>query len=429
MRWRAVLQNSSWYMLERVLRLAGSFLVSAWVARYLGPSEYGMLAFAVALTAMAAFLVSLGVESIVVRDLVQHPDREADILSTYFSLRLVGGVLGPLGACAYVYLTDPDNRILLSITAILGTGTLLTAMDLVDGALQARHRARTTSAARAIAFVASSGAKCALILSGATLIWFAVATIVESIFTAAIYTKILRSLRINLSLRRFDPAEMKSFLHDGRYMILSGVAVTIYSKIDVIVIGSVISTAVLANYAIAAAMLAAWNMLGQSFAQAIGPHIAASHARCEKEYREILRRFLTAMLILAVVGSTAISLLSNIIFDVLLGPAYTSGAEVLKILIWASVPTFLGVATSQIIVNERLYRLSLLRTALGMICTLTLVIPIARQFGADGVAYLVIASSSVATASLLFSRRARRVLGATLSRRSRPALEASQSGR
>jgi O-antigen/teichoic acid export membrane protein len=411
-------RNSFWYLSEKFVRLGGMFLVSIWVARYLGPHDYGTLAFGIALMALAAFLVSLGVESLVVRDLAQDPGRASEILSTYFGLRLAGAVIGPLAACAYVWLTDTANDSLLAVTAVLGVGVFLTVLDLADPALQARHQARLTSAVRAGAFIGASLAKCALILSGASLVWFAVATIVENLLTCLIYAVILHGLGIRLSWRCFDRGEMRTFIVDGRYMVLSGLAVAIYSRIDIIVIASVISETVLANYALAAAMVGAWNLLGTSFAQAVAPHIANAHARSFDEYVGVLRRFLLAALTISVAGSAMISLLAGSIFRVLLGDSYMLGGEILRILIWSSVPAFLGVATSQIIVNERIYGTSLLRTLLGMALMLLLVYPVAISFGAVGVAWLVVASNALATGALLFSKPARRVLASIITRSS-----------
>ena len=68
--------------------MAGAFLVGAWVARYLGPQQYGTFAYATALIATLGFMASWGIESLVIRDLVQAPERQQQIVSTYFFLEL-----------------------------------------------------------------------------------------------------------------------------------------------------------------------------------------------------------------------------------------------------------------------------------------------------------------------------------------------------
>ena len=248
------LGNSSWYLSEKLLRLTGAFLVSAWVARYLGPQQFGTLAFAMGLVAMIGFLGSLGLESLVVRDLVQHPERESRIASSYFSLRLAGAALVPLIACGYVAVTNPGDRELLLVVGILASGVLFTSFDVVDCVLQARHEARAASLIRAGAFLAGAVAKCALVLAGAPLAGFALASILELLVAAWMYRLLMKRLGVEVSLRKADRAEARGLLVDGRAMILSGLTVIIYSKIDLLVVGELVSKEALGSYAIAAAM-------------------------------------------------------------------------------------------------------------------------------------------------------------------------------
>lgn len=411
------LGNSSWYLSEKLLRLAGAFLVSTWVARYLGPQQFGTLAFAMGLVAMIGFLGSLGLESLVVRDLVQHPERESRIASSYFSLRLAGAALVPLIACGYVAVTSPGDRELLLVVGILASGVLFTSFDVVDCVLQARHEARAASLIRAGAFLAGAVAKCALVLAGAPLAGFALASLLELLFAAWMYRLLMRRLGVEVSLRKADRAEARGLLVDGRAMILSGLTVIIYSKIDLLVVGELVSKEALGSYAIAAAMCGAWNMLGTSLTQAYAPHISATRAVDSGRYISLLRRFLLVMLGSSVAGSLLLATMSPWIFDFLLGPAYAEGGKLFSLLVWSSVPVFLGVATSQIIVNEKLYWLSLLRTGLGMVTMLALIVP-ALAFGASGVAVLVVISSAVATGAILFSGAARAILWSVVRNRS-----------
>jgi O-antigen/teichoic acid export membrane protein len=113
---------------------------------------------------------------------------------------------------------------------------------------------------------------------------------------------------------------------------------------------------------------------------------------------------------MSVTGSLAIAGMSTVIFDQLLGPAYSAGGKILSILVWSSVPVFLGMATSQIIVNDKLYWVSLFRTSLGMLISLALVAPAALRFGVNGVAVVVIGSACMATLAILVSPSARQTI-------------------
>ena len=71
---RNVFSNLGWLLAGRGVRLIFSFLVGAWVARYLGPAAYGELSYVLALIGIISILPALGLESIVRKDLVQTPE-------------------------------------------------------------------------------------------------------------------------------------------------------------------------------------------------------------------------------------------------------------------------------------------------------------------------------------------------------------------
>jgi PST family polysaccharide transporter len=410
-----IFRSASWYLLEKMVRLAGAFLIGAWVARYLGPEKYGTFAYATALIATLGFLASWGVESLVIRDLVQDPSRAAKIVSTYFFVRLSGAILVPVIAAGFLMWTHPGESDLLALSLVLGVALAMTSMDAADCWLQSQQHSSTTSSIRLWGFGVGAVAKIAMVVAGASLIWFGFSALLESAAIALGYWLVMRRHAVNVSYRDWDAQEFKRLVVDGKTMALSGLTVVIYSKLDVLAIGSLISKEALGPYAIAASMCAAWNMVGMSVAQAWAPHISAALLEGESLYVGTLRRFLLAMFLVSTIGSLAIMWLAPTIFDLLLGEAYVAGGQVLAILVWSSVPVFMGVATSQIIVNEKIYWVSLVRTALGMVISVLLVAPMALNFGVTGVASLVIGSGWCATLAIFFSASARSTLSKVFS--------------
>lgn len=405
-----ILKNASGYLLEKTVRLAGAFLIGAWVARYLGPEQYGTFAYATALIATLGFMASWGIESLVIRDLVQEPRRQQQIVSTYFLVRICGAIAVPGIAVAFLLWSHPGESELLLVSIVLSVAMLFSSMDVADCWLQAQQRSSATSLIRLVGFLIGAVAKCVLVLVGAPLVWFAASNALESTVIAAAYWFLLRKGGVTVALGNWDFNELKRLVLDGKTMMLSGLTVVIYSRLDVLAIGGLISKEALGPYAMAAGMCGAWNMVGMSVAQAWAPHISAARAIDTTHYIIVLRRFLVACLLISVAGSLVIAGLSTFIFDQLLGPAYAAGGKILAILVWSSVPVFLGMATSQIIVNDKLYWVSLFRTSLGMLISLALVSPAALQFGVNGVAVVVIGSGCMATLAILVSRSARHTI-------------------
>ncbi len=405
-----IFKNASWYLLEKIVRLAGAFLIGVWVARYLGPERYGTFAYAIALVATLGFMASWGIESLVVRDLVQAPQRQQQIVSTYFLVRICGAIVVSLVVVAFLLWSHPDDGELLLVSLVLSVAMLLSSMDVTDCWLQAHQRSSQTSLVRLAGFSIGALAKCVLVLANAPLIWFAVGNALESIVIAVAYWFLLRKDGLTDIFKNWDFNELKRLVLDGKVMMMSGLTVVIYSRFDVLAIGGLISKEALGPYAAAASMCGAWNMVGMSITQAWAPNISAAKAIATANYIAVLRQLFMASLLMSVVGSLTIASMSTFVFEQLLGPAYAAGGNILSILVWSSVPVFLGMATSQIIVNDKLYWVSLFRTSLGMIISLALVAPVALNFGVNGVAALVIVSGCMATLAILVSRSARQTI-------------------
>lgn len=402
-----ILNNTSWYLVEKLLRLTGSFLIGAWVARYLGPAQYGLLAYGLALVSALSFLGSLGIESLIIRDLIQEPQANKRIISTYFVVRLIGACFVPLLIAAYIFLTSPQNVELLVIALISSISVFLSSLDVADLWLQSKHQAKSLSTIRMFSFLSSMVLRCLLVLLGAGPVWFAMVGVVEFALVVPVFYRILKLHNLVPSFKFWDWAELKGMLLEGKVMIFSGLTVAIYSKLDILAVGALLSNDVLGSYAMAASMCAAWNMVGMSLTQAWAPYISLAKAEGDRSYVSMLRKLIVVSLGVSISGSAVLSILSASIFNLLLGPSYFDGIPIFSLLIWSSVPIFLGIATSQIIVNDKTYWISLVRTAIGMVLSLLLIVPAARGWGAMGVASLVVLSSTAATLSILFSSLAR----------------------
>jgi O-antigen/teichoic acid export membrane protein len=415
-----ILIGASWYFLEKAIRLIGAFLIGAWVARYLGPESYGALAYALALVAVLGFLGSLGIESLVVRDLVEAKRDQRCILSTYFFIRLAGSLLVPVLTAGYLMVTHADDRLLMLLATLCSSAIVFGAYDAADCWLQARHEARTTSVIRLVGFFCGALSRCLLIIGDCGVAWFAAVVVLESAVVAALYYRLLQRHGLAPSLRYVSVEEFKHLVLAGKMMVLSGLMNAVHSKIDVLVVGALLSKAAFGPYAIAVSMCAAWNMVGMSVVQAWAPRISKARVSGEDAYVGELRHLFQAMLGISVVGSAILAIFSPLIFDILLGPAYAAGSRIFALLIWSAVPVFVGIATSQVIVNERTYWVSVLRTLVGMASSLILIFPAITYYGTSGAAGVVIISACINASLILASRRSRRVIFSVLTNRPVP---------
>ncbi len=380
------------------------------LARFVEPHEYGTFALAAAIVSVCSFFGSWGLDSVVLRDLTHRSDDVSTIATNYSILRMLGAVLAPITALAYASLAHPSEAVLSILVLILSLSSTFAVLDSIDLTLQSVGRAKLTSCIRLASFAIAAGIKCALILNSANLVWIALAFTCETLISSTLYAIVASSIGLKFDWRSIDFQKIREFFIHSRHMVLSGFTVVVYSKIDLLAIGHLLTRESVANYALATSVVSAWAIVGLSTSQAFAPQISRARVSGTDEYVHTLRVFLSLTLALSIIGVALMHLFGHYLMPLFLGRNYSTASSILDILAWIAIPSFLGIATSQIIVNEKLYSLSLLRTGLGMVVTLVLVVPVSRQFDVQGVAWLMICSSWIATLGILTSRKVRNLI-------------------
>ena len=175
--------NTTWMFAEQMLRMVAGLLVGIWVARYLGPTQFGLFSYAVAFASLFSSIAKLGLDSIVVRDLVSHPEQRDVYLGTAFWLKLIGAVLmlGIIGIA--MQFTSSDATTKLYILIIAG-GSVFQALEVVDFYFQSKVLSKFVSICKVTQLAISSMIKLYLMFVQAELLWFVLVSLVDQVTLA-----------------------------------------------------------------------------------------------------------------------------------------------------------------------------------------------------------------------------------------------------
>jgi PST family polysaccharide transporter len=190
-----ILPNAGWLTAERILRLIVGLIMTTWLARYLGPNNFGALNLAIALVALWSTFGTLGLKSIVVRDLIRAPEAKNQLIGTTLILQLCGSVFVVVLATITSYILKSDERPLVYLVVIISSAALLRSTDAFKYWFESQVRSKTVVLIESMAFTISSIIKLILIYSGAPLISFAYVILIESIITACGITALYHHTR------------------------------------------------------------------------------------------------------------------------------------------------------------------------------------------------------------------------------------------
>lgn len=402
--------NMVWLLADRIVRLGVGLLVSVWVARYLGPQLFGVYSYAIAFVGLFGFVSTLGLDSIVVRDIVHAPQDANEILGTAFSLKLIGAVVTLLAATSIGTLAQASDPVMPILIGLVAAGTLFQAFDVIDFWFQSQVRSKYTVYARNAAFLILSLIKVLLILLHAPLIAFACAALAEIVLGAIGLIAAYQLTGQTVRRWRTSLARARMLLSVSWPLMLSSIAVWVYMRIDQVMLGLLADTRALGVYSAAVRLSEVWYFIPIAIVSSVFPAVVRSKAIDEKLYYERLQRLFNLMVVLSYVIAIPLTLLAGPIINLLYGPSYSEASRMFIVLMWAGLFVGLGVAREAWLVNEGLTRFSFATAVAGAITNVVLNIVFIPRWGGFAAAWATLAAQAVAvTLSTLLYARTRRI--------------------
>lgn len=392
-----IIANSGWLFADKMLRIGIGLLVNAWLARYLGPSQFGLFNYALAFIAIFSSLAGLGLDGIAVRDIVRNPACRDETLGTVFVLKLVSGAVTMCIAVTLVSLLRPGDSLIHWLVGINAISVIFQALDPIDLWFQSLFRSKFVVYARNSAFLLLSAVKILLIYLNMPLTAFAWAGVAEVALGSIGLVIVYRYNGYCLTLWRSSWKRAKQLLSDSWPLVLSGLAVYIHARIDQVLLGQMIGNAEVGQYSAAMSLIETFGFIPVAIVTSTAPEIARVRAANQVEYFGRLLNLYRLMVILFLITAIPIYLFADWAVVLFYGREYAAAGVLLSLFAVRLFFTNMGTVKSLYLTNENLFRYSLLTAIIGScanICFNYLLIP---RYKAVGAIWAMILSYFIAT--------------------------------
>jgi O-antigen/teichoic acid export membrane protein len=387
-----IVHNISWLFFDKILRMGVGFFVGVWIVRYLGPEQFGLLSFATAFAGLFGAFATLGLQGIVVRDIVHNPDCAPETLGTAAILQLIGGTAAYLIFLVAIAYIRPEDSIARTIVAILGSTMLLKASEISVYWFESKLLSKYTVWVQNGVFLVFTAVKVILILEQASLIAFVWIMLAEAVVVAIILLAVLNKYGLLLTKLRVSTKRAKLLLKDSWPLLLSGISITIYMQIDKIMLGKMVGYEEVGIYSVATLISTVWYFLIPIFLATLFPSLTNLHAQRSGLLSQRWIQLYTLMFWFSVVVALILSIFSNILVEFIFGEMYTRSASVLVIHVCAGVNVAIGSVWSQWLLLENKLKIGLYSQLLGMIINVGLNFWLIPSFGAIGAALATLLS-------------------------------------
>jgi O-antigen/teichoic acid export membrane protein len=385
-------KNTSWLFYERVLRMIVGIFVSMWVARYLGPEQFGIFSYASSFVGLFAIVATLGLDSIVVRELVSGNNDKGKIIATTFWLKVSGAilVLFILFIAVSVASVGAFEKVLIFIIA---SAVVFQSFNVIDFYFQSQVMSKYTAYANLIALSVASVVKILLILSEASLVTFAYVVLFESIVLSMGFLYYFASLsKFKVENLIFNKVLAIKLIKESWPLIFSGMMVAVYMKIDQIMIMEMLGSASVGQYAIAARLSESVYFIPSIISASLFPALINAKKVSSKLYYSRLQNKFDLLVWIAISIIITTLFIKDDLINILVGNEFYESSNILVVHIFASIFSFLGIASSKWFVQEGLQKYLLYRSIWGGILNIVANYFFIQKYGAIGAAYSTVIS-------------------------------------
>lgn len=379
-------------MVEMVLNMAANLTVGLYVARYLGPVKFGLLGYGMSFVGLFSALATLGLDQITVRELVRNKVLDKTLLGTVFLLKLGGGFLVIVAIAAVLVIAESDP-LTKQLVIIVACGLIFQSFDVISFYFQSRVISRYSVLARSIQLVLSSVVKVLLVLNQASLIWFALVILADSIMIAAGLLVCLYRFDRDLAKGwRFDAGLAGRLMKDSWPLALSGLVVTIYMKIDQVMIKEMLDAEAVGLYASAVRLSEFWYFIPGIVLNSFFPAIISARDNNRDCYYDRLQQLHDFLSAAAIPIALFVFFFADEIIDLLFGHKFAGAGAILSVHIWAGVVVFPGNVRAHLLILENKQLVALGFRTLGAILNVSLNLILIPMVGPIGAAWATLAS-------------------------------------
>ena len=339
---RKTIKNAGWLIGGRVAQMLISFVVGVLTARYLGPSNYGLIGYAGAYTAFFMSFCTLGINSVLVKEFIDNPEQEGTTIGTTLVLRAVSSLLSAMVIICIVLFLDAGEAVTIAVVALCSIGVVFHVFETFNFWFQAHLNSKITAIATFSAYCVTALYRVILMITGKNVILFAFASSVDYICIAVIL--LFAYKKYGGKRLGFSFGKAKHLLSKSHHFILSGLMVSIYGQTDKLMLKQMINDTEIGYYTTAVTISNMWCFVLAAIIDSVFPSIMEANGKDEKLFKLRNRQLYAIVFYISVIVSLGFTVLAPLIISILYGKEFMGSVNPLRIITWYTAFSYLGVA-------------------------------------------------------------------------------------
>lgn len=350
MNYGKVFNNAKWIVICKVLQSLLQLVVGMLCARYLGPSNYGLINYAASIVAFAMPIMRLGFDATLVHELVENPQKEGEILGTSLVMNMLSSLVCIGGVTAFSAVANAGERVTVIVCLLYSLSVFFAAAEMIQYWYQYKLQSKYSSIVMLVSYVAVAAYRIYILVAEKSVYWFAVTHSVEFGFVALllVFLYIKKGGKFSFSL---DTA--KKMFSKSKHYILASLMVVVFQSTDHIMITNIVSEEENGFYTAAITSAAVVQFVYTAIIDSFRPVILSAKKEGNKEYGKLVSMLYSIITYLSIAQCIVFTVFAELIIFILYGEDYTASVSVLRILIWFIVFSYMGTVRNVWILAEQ----------------------------------------------------------------------------
>ena len=398
-------RSASWLALEKGMRVASGILVTASIARYLGPDSYGVLSVVMGTLAVFAAGAAMGADHINTAELsTRNLWSSMQFLSSALLARLLWSLACLVGLVIFVFYDDRSHAQLYLIGALIIPAS---ALGIFANKIQADGEFSLYAKLSCAAMLLGAVVKLMGVFKEYDLAYFAAASVFDAVATVVLlgyWVYAGSTVPATELLPKWRAA--RAYINLCAPTAIAAILVALYLRLELFMVNSLLNGTSTGLWAGVVMFLAPWRMVASSVMVIANRHIAQSGINIES-YDEKIVKLIRFMLLVSLVCVLLNTLLAKAVVPLLLGDKYFEISGVIGIVSLTLIPLFMGAVQDVWIAHQRTTSIVLKKVVIGLPLSFGILYFFIITYGLNGAAYGMVFSyfTTAVGLNLFYDRR------------------------
>lgn len=404
-----VLKNASWIVGCKIIQSLISFTIGIFTARYLGPSNYGVISYAASITAFFVPIMQLGMPDILVKEFVSCPEKQGEIMGTSLVFNIVSALASIVGVVTFSLVANADDKTTTLVCLLYSLTLVFQAAEMTMYWYQSQLLSKFPSIASLVGYTITAIYKVYILFTGKSIVWFAVTHVIEAFIISVIllwvyFLKFKQKLRFSFSLG----IEMIS---RSKHYMSSGLMIVLFQQTDKIMIKFMLGEAETGYYSSAITCIAITGFLFSAIIDSARPWVLEGKKHSRELFEDRVKVLSSIVVTVSLLQSIFMTILADYIVMILYGEQFLPAAVILKVSVWYVTFSYIGNVRNVWILGEEKQKYLSVINIIGASANVVLNFVLIPIFGAVGASVASICTQFFTNFVLSFVLKPMRAVG------------------